>query len=421
MKTLRVELADLEGIPHGSAPAGTRAEITAAYTGVVALTDGTLIPNAIKAKTVASSGVVNFSVYPSDSPDVREEYRGFGVTVTAKVQSLNGTTVTARRTVVVPDSSPSTVHLGNLPPADPLPPQWTTVEEVIGDFDARLDSLEDHPVDHAARHAADGPDRITPKSIGALASVPGDSSAWSQSTGGGTYHGHADDMPVGTYYVTGSRAENGWPPEFAGEHSVVTVAAHYNYLRKIQTAVTLYDARMFVRVMHPTSGTWNGWRRIDSGAVTLESIGAAPALDTGWRIIPTDTATHPLAGGTVRIRRVGSVVTLKVVGLQLAASTESPVQFIPSSGSAAFNASGFVPSTGRLPFFASRQNSITDRHSMVAWTSGNNLALVWYHRESIDVTSTTRGLTLPASTVLTGEISWLTDQPWPTTLPGTPA
>lgn len=159
---------------------------------------------------------------------------------------------------------------------------------------------------------------------------------------------------------------------------------------------------------------------------TAAEVGAVPAddprlRDTGWRVIPTDTTAHPLADGTVQVRRVGHVVTLKIVNVQLAASTESPVRFIPSSGGAAFNATGFIPSTSRLPFFASRTNSVTDRHSMVVWTSGNNLALFWYHRESIDVATSSRGVTLPASTQLTGEISWLTDQPWPTTLPGTPA
>lgn len=159
---------------------------------------------------------------------------------------------------------------------------------------------------------------------------------------------------------------------------------------------------------------------------TPAEVGSVPAddprlRDTGWRVIPTDTTAHPLADGTVQVRRVGSVVTLKIVNVQLAASTESPVRFIPSSGGAAFNATGFLPSTSRLPFFASRTNSVTDRHSMVVWTSGNNLALFWYHRESIDVATSSRGVTLPASTQLTGEISWLTDQPWPTTLPGTPA
>lgn len=257
---------------------------------------------------------------------------------------------------------------------------------------------------HAQRHAAGGPDAITPESINAFLGH------------GVTYAGHADDLTSpGTYRVSASALipANGYPEGLTAGY--VTVQSGLNVSYVFQTLVTSsgnnYDG-FYVRARE--AGTWRPWvKHVPDDDPRLR--------DTGWRVIPTDTATHPLSGGTVQIRRVGNVVTFKIVNLQLVTSTSASIQFLPSSGSAAFNATGFLPSTSRLPFFANRTNSVSDRYSLVAWTSNSNLALIWYHREDISQATPNRGLTLHASTQLTGELSWFTDQAWPTTLPGTPA
>lgn len=90
MKTLRVTLADIEGAAHASATAGTSVTVSVAYSGQVVLTSGTAIPGASKAKSLGSSGVVDFSVYASDDPAVQPEYRGFAVVVTATVRGPVG-------------------------------------------------------------------------------------------------------------------------------------------------------------------------------------------------------------------------------------------------------------------------------------------------------------------------------------------
>ncbi|WP_114202854.1 fibronectin type III domain-containing protein [Janibacter anophelis] len=144
MKTLTVTLADLEFEPLGSAATHTSVEVAARYTSPVVLTDGTIIPAVIKAKTLASTGEVAFEVFASDDPLVRPECHGFAIIVEATISSTRGNRrpVTVQRTVKVLEAMSSPVSLGTLDPAEPLPAQWTTVPEVLGDFDERLDALE---------------------------------------------------------------------------------------------------------------------------------------------------------------------------------------------------------------------------------------------------------------------------------------
>lgn len=164
MKTLTVALADLEGTPHGTASARTNVTVTARYTGDVVLTSGKIIPPAIKVRQLPTSGVAEFEVYESDSTLVKAEYRGFAIRVEATIRQTGGgppreTHVT--RTVKVLSSASSPISLGTLSPAEPLPPQWATVSEVVGDFDERL-------TDHASRIAdleespSGGGDVLTP-------------------------------------------------------------------------------------------------------------------------------------------------------------------------------------------------------------------------------------------------------------------
>ena len=139
MKTLTVALADLEGTPHGTASSRTNVTVTARYTGVVALTSGKIIPPAIKRARMTTMGVFEFEVYESDSTLVKAEYRGFAIRVDATIRQMGGgppreTHVT--RTVKVLTSSSSPISLGTLSPAEPVPPQWASVGELVDDVNA---------------------------------------------------------------------------------------------------------------------------------------------------------------------------------------------------------------------------------------------------------------------------------------------
>lgn len=126
--------------------------------------------------------------------------------------------------------------------------------------------------------------------------------------------------------------------------------------------------------------------------------------DTGWR-------THPLQPGVttgrILLRRVGSTVTIRVVDLVPIASS----RFIGAS-----LMSGFYPADGGIA-----ANNFVASH-MIA---GNDVSADWHrvdvYRYGIQWQGPSRtGSTVPGGG-LSGQIVYTTDDPWPATLPGSPA
>ena len=72
-QTLVISYADIEGMSHGSLSSRTRVEVDVSYTGEISLTDGRVVPRAIKRRLLPVDGSVEFEVYASDSPDVVPE------------------------------------------------------------------------------------------------------------------------------------------------------------------------------------------------------------------------------------------------------------------------------------------------------------------------------------------------------------
>lgn len=142
-KTLRVDLADLEGIPHASGPSGTSVTVTAEYTSPVILeADGKIILSP-KSKTMGAAGRVDFdNIYASDSEEVREDHRGFAVRVKVAIREPDGGTRTWARTVKPLEHMAETIRLGRMPSAEGLPPQWVSVDEVIGAANAAAAEAE---------------------------------------------------------------------------------------------------------------------------------------------------------------------------------------------------------------------------------------------------------------------------------------
>lgn len=144
MKTLRVSLADLEGQPHGSHHANTNVTVTARYTSDLVLADGTIVPAAIKTKTLPASGSVDFEVYASNSPDVAPVSQGAAIVATARGKSARtgGASWTVTRTVKVLMNSPA--ELGALAEATPTPQYDAgvvkTVNGVAPDASGNVDS-----------------------------------------------------------------------------------------------------------------------------------------------------------------------------------------------------------------------------------------------------------------------------------------
>lgn len=158
MRTLTVTLEDLEGIPHGTVAAGTTLSVTARYSREVILTDGTIIPPAIKVADLPGTGVASFEVYESDSTLVDPDYRDFAIVVEATVtDGPRRRGVTFRRTVkVLTSTSPvgEPVPLGTLPSTEGLPAKWTSISDLMGELSTTVATEVNDPT--SAAHQAVG-------------------------------------------------------------------------------------------------------------------------------------------------------------------------------------------------------------------------------------------------------------------------
>lgn len=166
-------------------------------------------------------------------------------------------------------------------------------------------------------------------------------------------------------------------------------------------------------------GVWSPWRvqsnhRVDQTAGRViyqwDDINNREQIiwgDTGWRTVtPTPNAT--VVSGTVRYRRVNEVVYLRFVDLLLSQSAAGFGEMIPAADVPA----GFKPtSTERsMQSIGLTNNAINQQiisvHSAIAWIN--------------TVTQSGFSTTRPA-VALAGTVKWVTDDVWPTTLPGTTA
>lgn len=217
-------------------------------------------------------------------------------------------------------------------------------------------------------------------------------------------------IDAGIYLVAGTALNT--PGNYTGFIEVLTRrdAPRYTVQRFVAFSLVDSGAREWTR---STTGshdgtTWSTWKAVADGG------------DTGWRTIPTNPAV-PMSAGSLQVRRVGNLVRLRLSGLQPAAGTAQPVHILASSGTeGTFSYVGFRPNSGlRAPFVVTRSNSIAEWHNLVAWGSGNLTVLTWYSWQTVNSGAVTNNLTWPSTSPIIGEVTWITDDPWPTTLPGT--
>ena len=118
------------------------------------------------------------------------------------------------------------------------------------------------------------------------------------------------------------------------------------------------------------------------------------AGDTGWRRIDTLTS---VTGGTVVMRRVGELVHMMLADVTVAAAghvnvAPTPPGFAPQSFTGANWRNGVVMDVAATSL------------RVASWL-GNNMRI----------------LNAETGKAYGGCLSWITDDPWPTTLPGDPA
>lgn len=157
--------------------------------------------------------------------------------------------------------------------------------------------------------------------------------------------------------------------------------------------------------------------------VTPASIGAVAdgdprLLDTGWRDV-TDLIQpgilHATTPGRLLMHRIGDRVTMRFDNLKPVGTLPAPVHLI---NDAPLIPVGFRPGSQHVQGFATRLNAITTRYDMTLWSSTR---LSTYGRTSLTSESGARVAEWTDADTLVGEMTWTTDDPWPTTLPGAPA
>lgn len=235
-------------------------------------------------------------------------------------------------------------------------------------FQGSVDGIEQQLADHAARHATGGPDPIAPADIGA--SPAGHEHSWSQVTG----------KPVN---FPPSSHTHSWA-EVTGKPASFPPTAHVH---------------------------------------TPAEVGSVPAddprlRDTGWRNI-TSLVSPTVASGELRIRRIGNEVSFWPRSLSFAENISNGTRILPTSGG--LTASGFRPDpSARISFRCNRSNQLATVMNTVLYRSGDSLVWTWYSLERIDLDAP-RTFTLDSGFPIAGFTSWITDEAWPATPPGTPA
>lgn len=159
-----------------------------------------------------------------------------------------------------------------------------------------------------------------------------------------------------------------------------------------------------------TNGAWR-WLKVSGTGIAGWKVITG---DTGWRSLgplPSENST----AGDLRIRRVNDAVEVLVNGVKW--NNISPGRNIAGPGMVV--GAGFSPrSSASRSLLAVSDIDITFFDNLIPYIAGSNLYLRWVSRMGVDGFRTDP---VTSEKSLTGSLVWSTQQPWPTTLPGTPA
>jgi hypothetical protein len=168
------------------------------------------------------------------------------------------------------------------------------------------------------------------------------------------------------------------------------------------------------------NGAWSAWRayttqRVDQTAgraiYQWDDVNNREQLiygDTGWREVAVVTGAGRALSGLVRYRRCGNQVTLRVIDVLLDTATTGAVVII----TAAEMPIGFRPAANyRVQQTIGQANNGADQEVI-----SNYGEIAWIRR----ITNAGVSIAHPPA-ALSGYLSWITDEVWPTTLPGTAA
>ena len=482
MKTLRVTLADIvgpTGTPNSTATVHARYVDTSGRGRDVHLTDGTIVVPVRRSVTPGTGPErFDFTVIPSDDPDVREADRGFLTEVSWTITAPEGGKSHGVRRVLVPSAADAVVQLGLLSQPEPVAPYtggYALAPDLAAEvatraaadtaLDGRVDALEvappahTHPLadvtDAGTAAAADVGDFAT-AAQGALAdsaTQPGHAHAGADITSGTVAYAR---LPVGTAASTLA----------AGDDSRITGAAqksaNLSDLASASTARTnlgLTDAAVVGALPIPDPGSFyptdtitaalqliGGRERYGTGSP--EGVVTAPVGtyytdtaitngamrwakktgtgNTGWTVVYGDTGFRDITGtlpaaltaGRVLIRRTGTDVHITLDGLVLAGGT-APYNVFPSGITGLISFSPKAASARQVLEVSDAPN-VNYSDCFIVYLTGGALYIRHLRRTGASAITLTIPAT-PAGTSFSGEVRWSTAQAWPTSLPGVAA
>lgn len=293
-------------------------------------------------------------------------------------------------------------------------------------------------LNHKSRHAAGGPDAITPESIGALenrANTIADGVNLNDLVTPGNYYRYALVGATAELNYPGGNAWAGWITVIGTTVGNILQVAYS--ARPESVAGGRYDHIDNTWYRARNGVTWGAWSRLNSGPIegagSPQGVVRAPAGteyidtsgtngawkwikktaisttgwvvtegDTGWREMPVDTWISSVAFPVVskqRLRRVGDTVW---VGLEFEYEA-AQFSYRPSATPA-----GFRPD---LSAFSAPMAGYSGEPIQIG-VFGVNSSGTTFMRTRAGIASATTGYFTT---------SWTTSQAWPTTLPGTPA
>lgn len=250
---------------------------------------------------------------------------------------------------------------------------------------AKGDPGESGAAAHAASHATGGSDPVTPASIGATSHSDFVDQVSGEIDYGGNKLPFGPDAAVKAGVVIGMAFDQSIPAAETAQYFKNGVGSPEGVVAATRGAV--YLDRSGGGGIYQMTGAYanTGWVKI------------APTPDTGWRLLSPENGWT----GEIRLRRVGPMVHFRARSLSGVASTSSNVIQIPSG----FKPGPNLPAHG----MGNKSSNAQSGSDPIGAVGGGSNDLV----RTFGTTASWVGGS--------ASIEWMTNDPWPTTLPGTPA
>lgn len=257
-------------------------------------------------------------------------------------------------------------------------------------------SIRAAAIHHKQRHAADGPDPITPDDIGATSQSDFVDQVSGEIDYGGNPLPFGPDAGVKAGMVIGMAFDQSIPAAETAQYFKQGVGSPEGVVAATRGAIYLDRSGGGGIYQMPNAYANTGWVKI------------APTPDTGWREITSLSVPGVIGEGIIRLRRTGDRVTLRLMTLTPASNNSTYTHIFDSANPLP---AGFRPEVYNFGM-VTRQNSTVTGFGLTVWQARTTI---------VGQTYPTPVARWNTTEPLSGDVTFLTHEAWPTTLPGTPA